>query len=63
MQWDKKKQVYILDSELMATSTIIEIFKVAARPKDASKVFFREECIFEYCPHPELCKDKCVNKK
>ena len=59
MKWDENKRAYILDSELMNVSTIIEIFKCAERPKDASKVFFREECVFQYCPNPEFCKEKC----
>ena len=25
-------------------------------------VFSREECIFNYCPHPEKCKDECQCK-
>ena len=53
MKWDEKNQVYVLDSELMDIATIIKIFKVAERPKDVSKVFYREECVFVYCPNPE----------
>lgn len=26
-----------------------------------TKVFSREECCFHYCPHPELCKENCLN--
>lgn len=33
--------------------------KLVDKPKN--NVFSREECVFVYCPHPELCKDKCVN--
>lgn len=62
MKWDEEKQAYILDSELMSVSTVIDIFKSAERPRDASKVFFREECVFKYCPNPDDCKDKCINK-
>jgi len=24
------------------------------------KVFSRPECVYQYCPHPEICKDKCA---
>ena len=33
MKWDKERQVFILDSELMGTDTVIEIFK-ALKPDD-----------------------------
>jgi len=26
-------------------------------------VFKRDECIFQYCPHPDLCKDNCQNNR
>jgi len=30
--------------------------------EDKIEVFSRDECIFKYCPHPELCKDECQSK-
>ena len=30
--------------------------------EDKIEVFSRDECIFHYCPHPELCKDECQSK-
>lgn len=34
--------------------------KIAKSTIGKNKVFFREECVFKYCPTPELCKDKCT---
>ena len=32
-----------------------------------SDVYSCEDCVFKYCPNPEICKadlfDKCINKK
>ena len=28
---------------------------------ESAIVFSRPECVFEYCPHPKMCKDKCLN--
>jgi hypothetical protein len=39
-------------------------YEVVEEPK--LTVFRREECIFAYCPHPDLCSDEaggCVNKR
>jgi hypothetical protein len=28
---------------------------------DELGIFNRKECPFQYCPHPELCQEKCCN--
>lgn len=30
-------------------------------PKAVVEVFSRPECVFNYCPHPQACKDACIN--
>lgn len=30
-------------------------------PEKKVHVFSRPECIFQYCPHPELCQGNCVS--
>jgi len=40
------------------------VYEVVEEPKIT--VFRRDECIFKYCPHPDLCSDEavgCVNKR
>jgi hypothetical protein len=44
-------------------SEIVELLNEEYERKDEviPSVFIRHECIFKYCPHPELCKDECKN--
>lgn len=38
--------------------------KEVPEPQQAkTNVFKRDECIFQYCPHPDLCKDNCQNNR
>ena len=48
--------------EEVSFSRMVEIFHDEVERKEkysASKIFAREECIYNYCPHPNLCKDVC----
>lgn len=43
-------------------SEVVELINEEFERKDkhqATGVFARDECIYNYCPHPELCKDVC----
>ena len=30
--------------------------------KPQVNIFSREECIFNYCPNPNVCQNNCINK-
>ena len=47
-------------TESISFSRMVEIMNEECDRKEGS-VFTRHECIFNYCPHPELCKDECKN--
>lgn len=36
-------------------------FRITQKSDTVREIFRREECVFQYCPNPESCKDKCVN--
>jgi hypothetical protein len=45
-------------------SRMVELMNEECERKEELKttsVFTRHECIFNYCPNPELCKDTCQN--
>ncbi len=52
--------VTIIDSYYSCRECGVRFDKVAK--KEQIEVFSRDECVFNYCPHPELCKDKCITK-
>lgn len=52
------------DDSQLKTITIHFIPNEEGDPRitNETEVFSRPECIFNYCPHAEDCKEKCINK-
>ena len=48
------------ESEDAHTAILLgEIEGEIVRLKTPNNVFSRDECVFDYCPTPELCQNKC----
>ena len=49
--------------EEISFSRMVELLNEEAerqlRPEKSPNVFSRPECVYHYCPTPELCKEKC----
>lgn len=60
-QLDPLKKLNEMLNEPMADNEKKEISDILKeQPQRKTEVFSRPECIYQYCKHPELCKDKCI---
>jgi Ca2+-binding EF-hand superfamily protein len=66
----KLKEAFVRDimnhfqSEEITFYKMVELLNEEAKREvsaDEAGLFSRHDCVFQYCPHPELCKDKCIN--
>lgn len=48
-----------MEGGYLTIDNIIAMF--TAEQNQKSTVFSRRECVWQYCPSPALCKEKCVN--
>ena len=61
-----RKALQDYDNSEISLSRFVEKLNEESKRELTAKeagIFHREECVFKYCPTPELCKDKCVNFK
>ena len=61
-QGDMTEDEFDNKTECLFNKPTTEQPSIELSEEDKIEVFSRDECIFKYCPHPELCKDECQSK-
>jgi len=66
----KLKEAFVRDvmnhfqaGEISFSKMVESLNKEAEREisADEAGIFNRHDCVFQYCPNPKLCQDKCIN--